>query len=221
MLIKNISTFYLSTSLAVVSLPQSASQNSIISRLATVNQSSHSKMGSNQEDLEKLKKKRLEIMFNDPNIKMEDVIIAVGETEIEEKIRSLTELKDKLEDEEEDLLSVKEMTEEIDKCYEEFDKILADMKRMRNEQLKVGGGVKCEMMRDMLREMSGQVDENEQKEQNFLKDIEIATETEKKLKEQLHIAKNELSIKQDARRKQLERRENGGFNGGQKNSNRR
>ena len=68
MLIKNISTFYLSTSLVVVSLPQSASQNSIISRLATVNQSSQSKMGSNQEDLEKLKKKRLEVLFNDPNI---------------------------------------------------------------------------------------------------------------------------------------------------------
>ena len=178
-------------------------------------------MGSNYEDLEKVKQKRLEILFNDPNIKMEDVIIAVGDEEIEKEIRSLRELKDKLEDEDKDLLSVKEMTEEIEKCYEEFDKILADMKRMRNEQLKVGGGVKCEMMRDMLREMSGQVDENEQKEQNFLKDIEIATETEKKLKEELHIAKNELSIKQDARRKQLERRENGGFNGGQKNSNRR
>ena len=221
MLIKNISTFYLSTSLAVVSLPQSASQNSIISRLATVNQSSQSKMGSNQEDLEKLKKKRLEILFNDPNIKMEDVIIAVGETEIEEKIRSLTELKDKLEDEEEELLSVKEMTEEIERCYEEFDQTLADMKRMRNEQLKASGGVKCEMMRDMLREISGQVEENEQKEKQLLKDIEIGAETEKKLKEELYMAKNQLAIKQDARRKEIERRENGGLNGGQKNSNRR
>ena len=46
-------------------------------------------------------------------------------------------------------------------------------------------------------------------------------ETEKKLKEELYMAKNQLAIKQDARRKEIERRENGGLNGGQKNSNRR
>ena len=178
-------------------------------------------MGSTQQDLEKVKQKRLEILFNDPNIKMEDVIIAVGDKEIEEEIRRLTELKDKLEDEGKDLLSAKEMIEEIEKCYEEFDKTMADMKRMRNDQLKVGGGVKCEMMREMLREISGQVDENETKEKNLLRDIEIATETEKKLKEDLHIAKNKLAIAQDARRKELERKGKGGFNGGQNMNNRR
>ena len=178
-------------------------------------------MGSTQQDLEKVKQKRLEILFNDPNIKMEDVFIAVGDKEIEEEIRSLTELKDKLEDEQRDLMSVREMSEEIEKCYEEFDQTLADMKRMRKEQLQDGGGAKCEMMREMLREISGQVDENEVKEQNILKDIEIAVETEKKLKEELHIAKNKLAIAQDARRKELERKGKGGFNGGQNMNNRR
>ena len=178
-------------------------------------------MGSNQQDFEKVKQKRLEILFNDPNIKMEEVIIAVGDEEIEEEIRSLTEMKDKLEDEQKDLMSVREMTEEIERSYEEFDQIMADMKKMRNEQLQEGGGAKCEMMREMLREVSGQVDENETKEKSLLKDIEIATETDKKLKEELHIAKNKLAIAQDARRKEMEKKENGGFNGRQTNNNNR
>ena len=201
----------------VVSLAQSVSQKLNYFQISH-SQSSQSKMGSNQQDLEKLKQRRLETLFNDPNMKMEDVIIAVGDQEIEEEIRSLTVMKDKLEDEQKDLMSVREMTEEIDRSYEEFDQIMSDMKRMRNEQLQDGGGAKCEMMREMLREVSGQVDENEKKEKSLLKDIEIATETEKKLKEDLHIAKNKLAIAQDARRKEMEKKANGGFSGRQNNN---
>ena len=219
MLIKNRSTFYLSTSsLGCQSGPVCITELNYFQISHSHSQSSQSKMGSNQQDLEKVKQRRLEILFNDPNMKMEDVIIAVGDQEIEEEIRSLTEIKDKLEDEQKDLLSVREMTEEIDRNYEEFDQIMADMKRMRNEQLQDCGGAKCEMMREMLREVSGQVDENETKEKNLLRDIEIATETEKKLKEDLHIAKNKLAIAQDARRKELEKA-NGGFTGRQNNNN--
>ena len=178
-------------------------------------------MGSTQQDSEKVKQKRLEILFNDPNIKIEDVVIAVGEEEIEEEIRSLTEMKDKLEDENKDLMSLAEMSEEIDRCYDEFDQTMADMNRMRNKQLQEGGGIKVEMMRDMLSEVSGQVEEMETKEKNILRDIEIAAESEKKLKEDLHIAKNKLAIAQDKRRRENERKAERGFNGHQSNFNRR
>ena len=130
-------------------------------------------------------------------------------------------MKDRLEDENKDLMSLAEMTEEIDRCYDEFDQTMDDMMKMRNKQLQEGGDVKCVMMRDMLSEVSGQVDEWETKEKNILRDIEIAAESEKKLKEELHIAKNKLAIAQDKRRKELESKGDRGFNGRQNNFNRR
>ena len=72
-------------------------------------------MDTDQTEMERIRKKRLELLFNDPNIKIEDIVVAVGDKEIEEEIKNLTELKNKMEDEVQQYRTMKEMTEEVEK----------------------------------------------------------------------------------------------------------
>ena len=85
-------------------------------------------------EMDEVIQKRLEVLFGNPNMKIEDVVIAVGDKEIQEEIRNRTELKDKLE-EIQGVQTVKEMKEEIEKHRDDFDQIMEDMEKMRYDQI--------------------------------------------------------------------------------------
>ena len=178
-------------------------------------------MNASQTELEKVQKKRLELLFNDPNLKIEDIVIAVGDEEIEEEIKNLTKLKTKLEDEVQEFRTMKEMTEEIEKLYEEFDQIMDDMKKLRKVQREEQGGDKLIHIREKVDEISAQVEANEQKEIQLSQDIEKAVAAEKKLKEDLHIARNEQAIRNAGNNKRENNWNGMGFKGagGQKTFN--
>ena len=171
-------------------------------------------MDIDQTEMERIRKKRLELLFNDPNIKIEDIVVAVGDKEIEEEIKNLTELKNKMEDEVQQCRTMKEMTEEVEKLHEEFDQIMADMQEIRNVQVEEQGGDKLLYIRKMIDAISAEVEVNEKKQSQLNEDIEKAVETEKKLKEDLHIAKNEQAIRNESNNKRGINWNGRGSNGG-------
>ena len=73
------------------------------------------------------RRKRLEILFNEPGLKIEDIIVAIGEKEIEKEIGRLEEHKAKLEEEKKERLSLKEIKDEIKQRKEEFANIVKEI----------------------------------------------------------------------------------------------
>merc|ERR550517_1466126 len=110
------------------------------------------------------------------------------------------------------------MTEEIEKLYEEFDQIMDDMRKVQREEQ---GGDKLIHIREKVDEISAQVEANEQKEIQLSQDIEKAVAAEKKLKEDLHIARNEQAIRNAGNNKRENNWNGMGFKGagGQKTFN--
>ena len=147
-------------------------------------------------EMDEVIQKRLEVLFGNPNLKFKDVVIAVGDKEIQEEIRNRTELKDKLE-EIQGVQTVKEMKEEIEKHRDDFDQIMEDMEKMRYDQIQEHGRDKLRIIRRMIDDISSQVEEKKQTEANIVQEIEEAVECEKKLKEDLHIAKNKYSLRME------------------------
>ena len=136
------------------------------------------------------RKKRLELLFGDKNLTVEDIVTPICEKELEEEVKRLKEEKEMLMRKDEDSLATEELEEAIKKSKEEYENVMKDMQLMRQQQV---GGIEesCEIMHTMCLDVSGYVKKVEQNIKDLEEERDRAQESLKKLREDLQIAKNE------------------------------
>ncbi len=145
------------------------------------------------------RRRRLEQVLDRPGLKVEDIVVAVGEKEVEEQIKKLEKSKATLEEDRIQRLTVKEMQEEIKRNREEFEKVLNEIHDLRDEQA-TSVSVECDNLGVMLKDITGHCEKLEKEVKHFTEELARAKEEEAKLKEELHIAKNEKQIQWDKSR---------------------
>jgi len=135
-------------------------------------------------------KKRMELLFGDKNLTVEDIVKPIGEKELEEEVKRLKEEKEMLLKKDEESLATEELEEEIKKSKVEYENVMKDMQMMRQQQV---GGIEetCEIMHTMCLDVGGYVKKVEQNIKDLEEEKERAQESLKKLREDLQIAKNE------------------------------
>ena len=136
------------------------------------------------------RRRRLEEVLDRPGLKVEDIVVAVGEKEVEEQIKQLEKSKANLEADRLERLTVKEMKEEIRKNKEEFEKVVKEIHALRDEQA-TSISVECDNLGVMLKDITGHCEKLENEVKHFTEELVRAKEEETKLKEELNIAKNE------------------------------
>merc|ERR1712098_748726 len=135
--------------------------------------------------------KRLEKLFGQPGLKVEDLVIAVGEEEVEKEVKKLQEDVKKWDDEVNESLTVRELEKEIDDLVNEIHKLRDDNA--------TGIDIERENLGLMLKDITGHNEKLERDLKDLTEDLERAREDEKKLKEELNIAKNEaVSLRQES-----------------------
>ena len=128
--------------------------------------------------------KRLELLFNEPNLKIDDVILSAGDDEeMMELVRRFTHNINTSDDYQE--MSEEDLRSEIQKHEEEFADILSDLRRMGQEQAVGHPENRCEILLKMIEELQETVKENDNKLQDIEKKIADAQEVENSLKEQI------------------------------------
>ena len=129
--------------------------------------------------------RRLELLFNEPNLKIDDVILSVGDDEeMMELVRRFTHNNINTADDYQEM-SVEDLRNEIQKHEEEFTDILSDLRRMGQEQAVGHPENRCEILLKMIAELQETVKENDNKLQDIEKKIADAQEVENSLKEQI------------------------------------
>ena len=145
---------------------------------------------------EEMKRNRMKLLFGDPNLRIEDIVQPIGDAEVRQRIfnlkkekEELTALISNLKDSKSDP-KVLEMEKEIKDNKAEFDSIMKDIHSMRREQI---GGIErmCENMKSMRDELRGRIEGTELNIKDMEEELKGAQESQRKLKEDLHIAKNE------------------------------
>merc|ERR1712025_1185197 len=121
---------------------------------------------------------------------IEDICKPIGEKELKEEV-------EKLKKEKEDLLKcdgdngiIDQILEEIKEVEIEYEKVMKDIQIMRQEQV---GGIDeaCENIHTMCLDIEGYVKKLEQNIKDMEEEQDRAKESERKLREELQIAKNE------------------------------
>ena len=137
-----------------------------------------------------MKKKRLQLMFGDPNLTIEDIVTPIGEKELEEEVKRLKEEKEQLMIKDGKNVGIEELEKEVKKSKEEYEVVMKEMQKMRQQQV---GGIEeaCENMKTMCLDVAGYVKKVEQNIKDIGEERDRAQESQKKLKEELQIAKNE------------------------------
>ena len=129
--------------------------------------------------------RRLELLFNEPNLKIDDVILSVGDDEeMMELVRRFTHNNINTADDYQEM-SEEDLRNEIQKHEEEFADILSDLRRMGQEQAAGQPENRCEILLKMIAELQETVKENDNKLQDIEKKIADAQEVENSLKEQI------------------------------------
>ena len=136
------------------------------------------------------RRRRLEQVLDRPGLKVEDIVVAVGEKEVEEQIKQLEKSKANLEADRLERLTVKEMKEEIRRNKEEFEKVVKEIHALRDEQA-TSISVECDNLGVMLKDITGHCEKLEKEVKHFTEELVRAKEEETKLKEELNIAKKE------------------------------
>ena len=139
------------------------------------------------------RRRRLEQVLDRPGLKVEDIVVAVGEKEIEEQIKKLEKSKAALEEDRLERLTVREMKEEIRRNREEFEKVVKEIHALRDEQA-TSISVECDNLSVMLKDITDRCEEMEKDVKHFTEELVRAKEEETKLKEELYIAKNDKQI---------------------------
>merc|ERR1712192_93531 len=105
---------------------------------------------------EENRKKRLELLFGDENLIVEDIVKPIGDKQLEEEVKRLKNEKEMLMKKDEESFATEELEEEIKKCKEEYENVMKDMKLMRQQQV---GGIEetCEIMNTMCLDVNGYV----------------------------------------------------------------
>ena len=170
--------------------------------MGLVNRGSYLKSLSTPRTITELRienrRKRLEILFNEPGLKIEDIIVAIGEKEIEKEIERLEEHKAKLEEEKKERLSLKEIKDEIKQRKEEFANIVKEINDMK-DQHNSGIDSECENLAMMLKDIVGHNEYLEKEFKRLTEELEQAKKDEEKMKEDLVIARNNHAIEQEKR----------------------
>ena len=147
---------------------------------------------SNAKTLEsiEMKRKRLELLFGDPNLKIEDIVKPIGEKELKERGEKLKKEKEDLLKKDDENATIQELVEEVKKSKEEYENVMKEIQMMRQEQV---GGIEetCEIMHTMCVDITGYVKKVEQNIKEMEEEKIRAAESEQKLREELHIARNE------------------------------
>ena len=129
--------------------------------------------------------KRLELLFNEPNLKIDDVILSEGDDEeMMELVRRFSHHNINTADDYQEM-SEEDLRNEIQKHEEEFADILSDLRRMGQEQAVGHPENRCEILLKMIEELQETVKENDNKLQDIEKKIADAQEVENSLKEQI------------------------------------
>ena len=138
---------------------------------------------------EKNRKKRLELLFGDPTLTVESVVTPIGEKEVEEEVKRLLEERESILNDK-GSLAIGELDKEVKKSKAKFKEVMKEMGEMRKQQ--VGGIAEaCENMETMCLDVGGYVKKVEQHIKELEEELESAQESQKKLREELQIAKND------------------------------
>ena len=133
-------------------------------------------------------------------LKIEDLVIAVGDKEVEEEVKRLQEDVKKWDEEINENLTIRELEEEIKNTKKEFDDLVKEIHRLRDENA-TGIDVERENLRIMLKDITGHNEQLEKDINDLTEKLESAREEETKLKDELYIAKNEAasaSVRQES-----------------------
>eukprot|EP00092_Neocalanus_flemingeri_P025513 GFUD01027661.1.p1 GENE.GFUD01027661.1~~GFUD01027661.1.p1 ORF type:complete len:242 (-),score=97.37 GFUD01027661.1:33-758(-) len=136
------------------------------------------------------RKKRLELLFGDPNLTVAQVVTPIGDKEVEQEVKKLKEERDRLLRKDEGSAIIEDLEREVKKSKADFEKVMKEMSVMRQQQM---GGIAeaCENIEEMCRNVEGYVKKVEQTIKDLEEELERAQESQKKLREELQIAKNE------------------------------
>ena len=145
------------------------------------------------------RRRRLEQVLDQPGLKVEDVVVAVGDKEVEEQIKKLEQSKAALEEDRLKRMGVKEMREEIRRNEEEFELVVKQIHELRDDQA-TNVSVECDNLAIMLKDITEHCEQMEKDMKMFTEDLERAKEEEAKLKDELYIAKNERQTQVDKSR---------------------
>ena len=139
---------------------------------------------------EENRKKRLELLFGDPNLTVADVVTPIGDKEVEEEVKRLKEERDRLMRKDDGIWATEELEKEVKKSKAEFDNVMKDMNVMRGQQ--IGGiGEACENLETMCLDVGGYVKKVEKIINELEEELLRAQESQTKLREELQIAKND------------------------------
>jgi len=141
-------------------------------------------------DLSEMRRKRLEHLFGEANLKIEDIVKPIGEQELKEEVEKLKKEKEDLLKKEEESTTIQELKQEIKKVNDEYEGVMQEILILRQEHV---GGIEetCENMQTMLLDVSGYAKKVEQSIKDMEEEKDRAVESERKLREELQIAKNE------------------------------
>ena len=119
------------------------------------------------------RKKRLALLFGDPNFTVDSVVTPVGEKEMEQDVRRLKEEQHMLMRKDDAALATEELEKEVMKSKAEFKEVMKEMNSMRQQQ--VGGIAEaCDNMQAMCLEVGGYVKKVEQTIKDLEEELERA-----------------------------------------------
>ena len=136
------------------------------------------------------RRRRLEQVLGQPGLNVEDVVVAVGDKEVEEQIKKLEKSKAAVEEDRLERMGVKEMQEEIRRNKEEFELVVKQIHELRDNQA-TSVSVEYDNLGIMLKDITEHCERLEKEMKMFTEELERAKEQEAKLKDELYIAKNE------------------------------
>ena len=82
-----------------------------------------------------MKSKRLESLFGDPNLKIEDIVKPIGEKELKEKVDKLRKEKEDLLKKDDQSATIQELEKELKKSKNEYEDVMKEIQKMRQEQV--------------------------------------------------------------------------------------
>merc|ERR1719438_438285 len=127
---------------------------------------------------DEMKRKRLELLFGDPNLNIEDIVKPIGEKELKEKIEELQKEKEDLLKEDEERSTIEELIDEIKNSKDEYESVMKEIRMMRQKQV---GGIEetCEIMQTMCEDIVTYVKKVEQHIEDLQKEKDTAVESER------------------------------------------
>ena len=134
--------------------------------------------------------RRLEYLFQEPGLKISDVILSVGsDEEMMEVVRKLSEENNSqpdIEQEEEMLPDITSLEDQIKSYEEELGEIVADMRLMREQQSVGCPEDRKEILLNLIADLEISAREDDTRLERLQSRLDLALRTERSLKEELN-----------------------------------